>query len=38
MIDLSDFIGDNVIYKMKDKIVKLQNNKNDLENELKKKN
>ena len=35
MIDLSDFIGDNDIYKMKDKIVKLHHNKNDRGNELK---
>ena len=30
MIDLSDFIGNNDIYEMKDKIVKLHCNKNDL--------
>ena len=35
MIYLSDFIGNNDIYEMKDKIVKLHHNKNDLENELK---
>ena len=35
MIDMSDFIGDNDIYEMKDKVIKLYNNKNDLENELK---
>ena len=35
MNDLSDFIGDIDIYEMKDKIIKLHNNKNDLENELK---
>ena len=35
MSDLDDFIGENDIYKMKDKIVKLHNNKKDLENELK---
>ena len=34
MIDLSDFIGNNNIYKMKDKIVKLHNNKNDVEKQL----
>ena len=35
MIDLSDFIVDNDIYKMKDKIFELLENKNDLENGLK---
>ena len=36
MIDLSDFIGENDIYKMKDKIFELLENKHDLENGLKK--
>ena len=35
MSDLSDFIGDNDIYQMKDKIIKSHHNKNNLENELK---
>ena len=35
MIDLSDFIGDNDIYRMKEKIVKLHHYKNDQGNELK---
>ena len=34
MIDLSDFIGDNDIYKMKHKIIKLRNNQNDLVRQL----
>ena len=34
MSDLSDFIGENDIYEMKDKIVQLHNNKNDLEKQL----
>ena len=33
--DLSDFLRDNDIYQMKDKVVELHHCKNDLENELK---